>query len=110
MVEAPDCRRSRRFRDGGDDADGSLMNGIGLRGGASPEVQQRQAERLSEFAGGDWRSKGWRDHEYRLMAARFDPDADVPLQEWQQAWPPGLTASQAAFARLFGPAYPLGAK
>lgn len=88
----------------------SLMNGIGLRGGASPEVQQRQAERLSEFAGGDWRLKGWREHEYRPMAARFERDADVPLRDWQQAWPPGPAASREAFARLIGPAYPLGAK
>lgn len=86
----------------------SLMNAIGLRGGASPKVQQRQAERLSEFAGGDWRLKGWRDHEYRLMAARFEPDADVPLREWQQAWPPGPAASREAFAQLIGPTFPLG--
>ena len=88
----------------------SLMNGIGLHGGASPELRQRQAERLSEFAGGDWRLKGWREHEYRLMAARFEPDADVPLREWQQAWLPRPAASREAFARLIGPAYPLGAK
>lgn len=85
----------------------SLMNGIGMRGGLPPEVQRRQAEQLTEFAGGDWRLKAWRDHEYRLMASRFEPEADVPLREWQQAWPPGPTASREAFARLMGPAYPL---
>lgn len=85
----------------------SLMNGIGVRGGAPPEVQQRQLERLKEFAGGDWRLRAWRDYEYPLLAARFDPDADVPLREWQQAWPPGPDPSGDAFARLIGRDYPL---
>lgn len=31
----------------------SLMNGIGVRGRAPAEVQQRQLERLKEYAGGD---------------------------------------------------------
>ena len=75
----------------------SLMNGIGVRDG-----NQREMQRLVDFAGGDWRLRGWRDHEYPLMAARFDPDADVPLREWQQAWPPSAEASQAVFARLIG--------
>lgn len=83
----------------------SLMNGIGVRGGQPPD--QDQVRRLAEFAGGDWRLRGWRDHEYRLMAARFDPDADVPLRQWQQAWPPSAAASREAFVRLVGPAFPL---
>lgn len=85
----------------------SLMNGIGVRGGAPAEVQQRQIERLKEFAGGDWRLRAWRDHEYPLLATRFDPDADIPLREWQQAWPPSRQASHDAFALLIGRDYPL---
>ncbi|MGW0157789.1 hypothetical protein ACWDUN_00555 [Mycobacterium sp. NPDC003323] len=68
----------------------SIMNGI------------VEIHRLVEFAGGDWRLNGWREHEYRLMALRFEPDADVPLREWQQAWPPSRQASEDAFSRLTG--------
>lgn len=51
------------------------MNGIGIRTGSADEIQ-----RLADFAGGDWRLGGWFEHEYRLMAARFDPDADNPAR------------------------------
>lgn len=85
----------------------SLMNGIGVRGGAPPDVQERQTARLVEFARGDGRMRSWRDHEYWRLTARFDPLADIPLQEWQSEWPPGRLASHDAFARLIGPAFPL---
>jgi hypothetical protein len=85
----------------------SLMNGIGVQGGASPEVQQQQIERLAEFANGHGRLRGWREHEYRRLAGRFDPQSDVPLRVWQQEWPPSRLASRDAFARLIGPEYPL---
>lgn len=85
----------------------SLMNGIGVRGGARPELRQEQIAELAEFAKGDGRLRDWRTSEYRRLASRFDPLADVPLREWQQVWPPSRVASRDAFARLIGPAYPL---
>lgn len=85
----------------------SVMNGIGVRAAAPPEVQQRQVERLADFAGGIGRLLEWRKHEYRLLADHFEPQADVPLRVWQQEWPPGPRASRDAFARLIGPEYPL---
>ena len=85
----------------------SLMNGIGVRGGAPPEVQQQQLARLVEFARGDSRLRDWRRDEYRRLANKFDPLADIPLRGWQQEFPPGRTASRDAFARLIGPGFPL---
>ncbi|MBB2989664.1 hypothetical protein FHR72_001127 [Mycolicibacterium iranicum] len=85
----------------------SVMNGIGVQGRALPEVQRQQIERLAEFANGHRRLWGWRNQEYRRLASRFDPQADVPLRVWQQGWPPTRRASQDAFARLIGPEYPL---
>ena len=38
----------------------SLMNGIGVGGGAPPEVQQEQIARLAAFAKGDDRLREWR--------------------------------------------------
>ncbi|WP_235660332.1 hypothetical protein [Mycolicibacterium gilvum] len=85
----------------------SVMNGFGVRAGAPPEVQQRQIERLTDFADGIGRLLKWRKHEYRRLAGHFDPQADVPLRVWQQELPPGPRASRDAFARLIGPEYPL---
>lgn len=85
----------------------SLMNGIGVKGGALPEAQRRQISQLAEFGSGHNRLRDWREDEYRRLASRFDPQADVPLHEWQQEWPPSRRASQDAFARLIGPDYPL---
>ena len=85
----------------------SLMNGIGVQGGAPHELQRQQIERLVGFSNGDGRLHGWHEHEYRRLASRFDSQADVPLRVWQQDWPPGHLASQDAFARLIGPEYPL---
>ncbi|WP_137145727.1 hypothetical protein [Mycolicibacterium sp. CR10] len=85
----------------------SLMNGIGVEIQAPQGVREQQQRRVAEFGGGDWRLRAWRDHEYRLMAARFEPDADVPLRDWQQAWPPSRSASRDAFAQLLGAAFPL---
>jgi hypothetical protein len=85
----------------------SLMNGIGVRGDASPEAQKRQIARLAAFAKGDDRLQDWRRQEYRRLAAEFDPLADIPLQAWQQKWPPGRRASADAFSRLLGRELPL---
>jgi hypothetical protein len=80
----------------------SLMNRIGVRGGAPPEVQQEQIARLVAFAKGDDRLREWRRREYPRLASHFDPLADVPLRVWQAQWPPSLEASLDAFARLLG--------
>lgn len=80
----------------------SLMNGIGVGGGASPEVQEEQLARLEAFVKGDDRLRDWRGREYWRLASRFDPLADIPLRVWQAEWPPGLEASVDAFARLLG--------
>ena len=80
----------------------SLMNGIGVRGGAPPEVQEEQIARLAAFAKGDDRLREWRRREYSRLASRFDPLADIPLRVWQAEWPPGLEASVNAFAGLLG--------
>ncbi|MCV7260879.1 hypothetical protein [Mycobacterium shimoidei] len=80
----------------------SLMNGIGVRAGAPPEVKKEQIARLVAFASGDDRLRQWRTREYRRLAGRFDPLADIPLRVWQAEWPPSLEASVDAFARLLG--------
>lgn len=80
----------------------SLMNGIGVRGGSPPEVQEAQIARLVEFAKGDDRLREWKRQEYWRLASRFDPLADIPLRVWQQEWPPGPSASADAFSRLTG--------
>lgn len=85
----------------------SLMNGIGVRGGAPAEVLDQQIAKLVAFARGDGRLGRWRDSEYRRLAAAFDPLADVPLREWQQQWVPSLDASWDAFSRLLGFSLPL---
>jgi hypothetical protein len=77
----------------------SLMNGIGVRGGAPPEVASGQLARLMEFSRGDDRLRSWRREEYGRLAGVFDPLADVPLREWQQRWPPSRKVSADAFAR-----------
>jgi hypothetical protein len=78
----------------------SLMNGIGVRGGAPPEVQEEQLARLAAFAKGDDRLRKWRMLEYSRLASRFDSLADIPLAVWQQEWVPGQSASLDAFSRL----------
>ena len=83
------------------------MNGIGVRGGAPPEVRNRQIARLVAFAKGDDRLRDWRRQEYRRLAAEFDPLADIPLRVWQHTWPPGQGASVDAFSRLLGRELPL---
>jgi hypothetical protein len=87
----------------------SLMNGIGVRGGAPPEVQEEQIARLVAFAKGDDRLREWHRREYPRLASRFDPLADIPLRVWQTEWPPSLEASVDAFARLLGHAPNLSA-
>ena len=78
----------------------SLMNGIGVSAGASPEVQEEQIARLAAFAKGDDRLRDWRRREYWRLASRFDSLADIPLAVWQQEWVPGQSASLDAFSRL----------
>jgi hypothetical protein len=85
----------------------SLMNGIGIRGGASPKVVKQQAARLAEFAKSNGGLREWRHQEYRRVAAKFDPLADIPLRVWQQEWPPSRRASVDAFSRLLGRELPL---
>jgi hypothetical protein len=80
----------------------SLMNGIGVRGGAPREVADAQLARLVEFARGDERLRSWRQQEYFRLAGAFDPLADVPLRTWQDHWPPSRQASIDAFSRLLG--------
>ena len=80
----------------------SLMNGIGVRGGAPPEVQKEQLARLAEFAKGDHDLRQWRREEYARLASKFDPLADVPLRVWQEEWTPSKSASLDAFERLLG--------
>ena len=85
----------------------SLMNGVGVRGGAPLEVRERQVTRLVAFARGDGRLRDWRRQEYRRLAAEFDPLADIPLRVWQEQWPPGRGASADAVARLLDRELPL---
>jgi len=85
----------------------SLMNGIGVRGGAPPEVSEEQLFRLVEFAKGHQNLREWRRQEYRRLAAKFDPLADIPLWVWQEEWPPGRRVSVDAFSRLLGRELPL---
>jgi hypothetical protein len=80
----------------------SLMNGIGVRGGAPPKVQEEQIARLAAFAKGDDRLREWRRREYWRLASRFDPLADIPLRVWQAEWPPSLETSVDAFGRMLG--------
>ncbi|MBS1690643.1 MAG: hypothetical protein JST91_00225 [Actinobacteria bacterium] len=85
----------------------SLMNGIGIGGVVSPEAREQQLARLAAFARGDRRLRDWRRREYRFLASRFDPLADIPLRAWQQEYPPSPEASSDAFARLIGRVPPL---
>jgi hypothetical protein len=78
------------------------MNGIGVRGGSSPEVREAQIARLMEFAKHVQGLREWERQEYARLASRFDPLADVPLSVWQREWPPGRGASWDAFSRLTG--------
>lgn len=78
----------------------SVMNGIGVRGGQAAEVREQQIARLVAFARGDGRLTRWRTAEYGRLAAVFDPQADVPLRQWQEQWPPGGPACRDAFERL----------
>ncbi|WP_235733761.1 hypothetical protein [Mycolicibacterium austroafricanum] len=78
----------------------SLMNGIGVRSGAPPEVRNEQLAQLQEFVRGDIRLRDWRRIEYPRLAACFDPLADVPLRTWQEEHPPSRNASWDALTRL----------
>jgi hypothetical protein len=84
----------------------SLMNGISVRGGTSPEVQEAQIARLLEFNKHVQGLYEWQKQEYSRLASRFDPLADIPLKVWQQQWVPGRRASWDAFSRLIGDELP----
>ena len=49
----------------------SLMNGIGVRGGSPPEVQDEQIARLVAFAKGDNRLRDWHRQEYSRVASKL---------------------------------------
>lgn len=83
------------------------MNGIGVRGGAPPEVVEQQATRLLAFLKTCGGLRDWRRLEYQWLAAKFDPLADIPLRLWQQEWPPGRRASADAFSRVLNRELPL---
>ena len=78
------------------------MNGIGVRGGNPPDVQDEQMGELWAFLRGDDRLREWKRQEYWLLASSFDPLADIPLRVWQQEWVPGRSASWDSFSRLIG--------
>jgi hypothetical protein len=82
----------------------SIMNGVAVRGGQSPQVTESQISRLLEFGNGGGRSRleAWREEEYHRLANAFDAGADVPLRVWQQQWPPGPATSLDTFRRLLG--------
>ena len=63
------------------------MNGIGVRGGAPPEVQEAQIERLMEFLRDGGGLRGWRSREYSSLASKFDPLADIPLRRGSRNGP-----------------------
>lgn len=65
----------------------SLMNGIGVRGGAPPEVVEQHTAQLAAFARSRGGLRDWYHREYPRLAAEFDPLADIPLRVWQQKWP-----------------------
>lgn len=83
------------------------MNRAGVRGGASAAERAKQLQRLSGSIGGQMHLWEWRHEEYRRLASRFDPQADVPLRVWQQEYPPSLDASWDAFERMLGADVPL---
>ena len=80
----------------------SIMNGISVQGGQSPEVTAAQIERLARFARDQRQLDDWQAAEFRRLASGFDPQADVALSEWQRRWPPGREASRDAVSRIVG--------
>ncbi len=83
------------------------MNGICVKGGAPPEVQERQLAELKQFAMGHTDLRNWEKSEYKKLASIFDPLADIPLREWQDVWPPSWPASFDAISRFLGVELPL---
>jgi hypothetical protein len=80
----------------------SIMNGIAVRGGTSPEVRAQQIARLDEFRRHVQRLHEWEHQEFSRLATEFDPEADIPLRVWQERWMPSRAASWDAFTRLTG--------
>jgi hypothetical protein len=80
----------------------SIMNGISVQGGQSPEVTAAQIERLARFARDQRQLDDWQAAEFRRLASGFDPQADVALSEWQRRWPPGREAARDAMSRIVG--------
>lgn len=85
----------------------SLMNGIGIRGDAPPQIFEQQTARLAEFANSNGGLREWRRREYPRLAFVFDPLADIPLRVWQETWPPSRHASADAISRFLGRELPL---
>lgn len=85
----------------------SLMNRAGVRLDAPPAERTKQVARLSGFVGAQLRLRQWRLAEYRRLASRFDPQADVPLRIWQQEYPPSPEASWDAFSRMMAADFPV---
>jgi hypothetical protein len=84
----------------------SIMNGIAVRGGTSPEVRAEQLARLNEFRTHVHRLREWEHQEFSRLAVGFDADADIPLRLWQERWVPSRSASWDAFTRLSGSELP----
>jgi hypothetical protein len=80
----------------------SLMNGVGVRGGAPRAEQDRQADRLLEFSRHHHKLWEWHKTEYSRLAVVFDPEADVPLRVWQERHPPGRQASVDVITQMLG--------
>jgi len=83
------------------------MNRAGVRLDAPPAERTKQVARLSGFVAAQLRLRQWRLAEYRRLASRFDPQADVPLRIWQQEYPPSPEASWDAFSRMMAADFPV---
>lgn len=78
----------------------SIMNGYCVRGGASPELQREQAERLAQFVNDQQELFKWQAGEFRRLANTFPSGADIPLTVWLRELPPSRDRSIDAMIRL----------
>ena len=80
----------------------SIMNGVAIRGDATPQVQQRATDAFMGLLD-QWRQlDAWRAAEVRRLVefASFPVDADVPLRTWRTRLPASSEASIDAISRL----------
>ena len=85
----------------------SLMNGVGVRSTASSEQAAAFAVRFEGLGLGWSRLDDWGTAEARRLADALDePGPDVPLERWQVAFPPSVTSSIDAYARVLGTPLP----